>query len=49
MKWLDGPAGRALALLPGLVSLVVVLLGEPQCAAALLQLGVPLQALAAAP
>lgn len=42
MKWLDTPAARLLAVLPGLVSLFVVLLGEPECAAALAQLGVPL-------
>lgn len=39
MKWLETPAARLAALLPGLVALVVVLLGEPQCAAAIARLG----------
>lgn len=38
MKWLDAPPARLAALVASLVSLVVVLLGEPQCAAALAKL-----------
>lgn len=35
MKWLDTPPARVATLLASLASLVVVLLGEPECAAAL--------------
>lgn len=41
MKWLETPAGRLVPLLASVLSLVVVLLGEPECAAALARLGVP--------
>lgn len=43
MKWLDAPPVRLGSLLASLVSLVVVLLGEPECAAAIARLAaVPL-------
>lgn len=42
MKWLDAPPARVATLLASLGSLVVVLLGEPQCAAALARLALPL-------
>lgn len=41
MKWLETPVGRLAPVVTSLVSLVVVLLGEPQCAAALARLGLP--------
>lgn len=38
MKWLDTPAARALHVAATVAVLLLVLLGEPQCAAALARL-----------
>jgi len=39
MKWLESPPARAVQLAVSAAVLLLVLLGEPQCAAALARLG----------